>query len=42
MADVKVEYNKSDLRLILKSYKAMSDEAQKQGKQVGFELRKLW
>lgn len=41
MADVKVEYNKSDLRLILKSYKAMSDEAQKQGKQVGFEFAEI-
>ena len=41
MADVKVEYNKSDLRLIMKSYRAMSDEAQKQGKQVGFEFAEI-
>lgn len=39
MADsVKVEYDKQDLRIILKSFKAMDDEAVAQSKKVGFEL----
>jgi hypothetical protein len=41
MADVKVEYDKSDLRTILRSYKGMSDEAQAQGKKLGFELAEV-
>lgn len=35
---VKVEYDKQDIRLILKSFKAMSDEAIEKSKGVGFEL----
>ena len=35
---VKVEYDKNDVRLILKSFKAMSDEAIEKSKRVGFEL----
>jgi hypothetical protein len=39
MADsVKVEYDKQDLRIILKSFKAMDDEATQQAKKVGYEL----
>ena len=39
MADkVKVEYDKADIRQILRSFKAMSDEAIAQSKRVGFEL----
>jgi hypothetical protein len=39
MADqVKVEYDKADIRQILRSFKAMSDEAIEQSKRVGFEL----
>jgi hypothetical protein len=38
MADIKVEYDKSDLRIILKSFKAMDAEATEQGKKLGFEL----
>jgi hypothetical protein len=38
MADVKVEYNKSDLRQILKSFKAMDDEAIDQTKKLSGEL----
>ena len=42
MADtVKVEYDKQDLRQILRSYKAMDDEAVAQSKKVGFELATL-
>ena len=41
MGDVKVEYDKSDLRQILRSYKGMSDEAQLQGKKLGFELSEV-
>ena len=35
---VKVEYDKQDLRQILRSYKAMSDEAVAESKKVGYEL----
>lgn len=35
---VKVEYDKADIRQILRSFKAMSDEAIQQSKRVGFEL----
>jgi len=39
MADqVKVEYDRSDIRTILRSFKAMSDEAIAQSKKVSFEL----
>jgi len=38
MAEAKVEYDKADLRQILRSFKAMSDEAIVQSKRVGFEL----
>lgn len=39
MADaVKVEYDRADIRLILRSFKAMSDEAIAQSKKMGFEL----
>lgn len=39
MADqVKVEYDKTDIRQILRAFKAMSDEAIAQSKKVGFEL----
>ena len=39
MADnLKVEYDKADIRQILRSFKAMSDEAIAQSKRVGFEL----
>ena len=39
MADqVKVEYDKADIRTILRSFKAMSDEAIAQSKKVSFEL----
>lgn len=38
MADVKVEYDKQDIRQILKSFKAMSDEAIAQSKKVSNEL----
>ena len=39
MADqVKVEYDKADLRIILRSFKAMDEEAVAQSKRVGFEL----
>jgi hypothetical protein len=42
MADpLKVEYDKAQLRLILKSFKAMSDEAIDQSKKVGYELAQL-
>lgn len=35
---VKVEYDRQDLRQILRAFKAMSDEAIEQSKKVGFEL----
>jgi hypothetical protein len=35
---LKAEYDKADLRIILKSFKAMSDEAVSQSKKVGFDL----
>lgn len=35
---LKAEYDKADIRIILKSFKAMSDEAIDQSKRVGFEL----
>jgi hypothetical protein len=35
---VKVEYDRDDIRLILKSFKAMSDEAIEKSKRIGFEL----
>lgn len=35
---VKVEYDKTDIRQILRAFKAMSDEAIAQSKRVGFEL----
>ena len=35
---VKVEYDKADIRQILRSFKAMTDEAIAQSKRVGFEL----
>ena len=39
MADeIKVEYDKQDIRQILKSFKAMDDEAVQQSKKVGYEL----
>ena len=38
MADVKVEYNRADLRQILKSFKAMDDEAIDQTKKLSSEL----
>jgi hypothetical protein len=39
MADaLKVEYDRADIRQILKSFKAMDDEAVEQSKRVGFEL----
>ena len=39
MADqVKVEYDRTDIRQILRAFKAMSDEAIAQSKRVGFEL----
>ena len=38
MADVKVEYNRADLRQILKSFKAMDDEAIDQTKKLSGEL----
>jgi hypothetical protein len=39
MADqVKVEYDKADIRQILRAFKAMSDQAIAQSKRVGFEL----
>lgn len=39
MADsVKVEYDKQDIRQILKSFKAMEQEATEQAKKVGYEL----
>jgi hypothetical protein len=38
---LKVEYDKADLRIILKSFKAMSDEAIDQSKRIGFELAEL-
>jgi hypothetical protein len=39
MADtVKVEYDKADIRQILRSFKAMSDEAIAQSKRVGYDL----
>lgn len=38
---VKVEYDKQDIRLILKSFKAMSDEAIAKSKSVGYELAEL-
>ncbi len=38
MADVKVEYNKADLRQILKSFKAMDEEAIDQSKKLSAEL----
>jgi hypothetical protein len=36
--ETKVEYDKADIRQILRSFKAMSDEAVAQSKRVGFEL----
>ena len=38
MADVSVEWNKEDLRQIIRAYKGMSEEAQQQGKYLGFTL----
>ena len=38
MADVKVEYNRADLRQILKSFKAMDEEAVDQSKKLSGEL----
>jgi len=39
MADaLKVEYDRADIRQILKSFKAMDDEAVEQSKKVGFDL----
>jgi hypothetical protein len=38
MAEVKAEYDKQDIRIILKSFKAMDDEAVAQSKKVGFDL----
>jgi hypothetical protein len=38
---VKAEYDKKDIRLILKSFKAMDDEAVAQSKKVGYELAQL-
>jgi hypothetical protein len=35
---LKVEYDKADLKIILRSYKAMSEEAVEQSKKLGFEL----
>jgi hypothetical protein len=35
---LKAEYDKADLRIILRSFKAMSDEAISQSKKVGFDL----
>lgn len=35
---VKVEYDREDIRLILKSFKAMTAEAIEKSKRVGFEL----
>jgi hypothetical protein len=35
---LKAEYDKADIRLILRSFKAMSDEAVSQSKKVGFDL----
>jgi hypothetical protein len=35
---LKAEYDKADLRIILKSFKAMSDEAVNQSKKVGYDL----
>ena len=37
MADVRVQYDKADIRSITKSFKAMSDEAVEQSKKVGIE-----
>ena len=38
MADVKVEYDKADIRQILKSFKAMDEEAVEQSKKLSAEL----
>ncbi len=38
MADVKVEYDKADLRQILKSFKAMDEQAVEQSKKLSAEL----
>lgn len=38
MAEAKVEYDKADIRQILRSFKAMTDDAIQQSKRVGFEL----
>jgi hypothetical protein len=35
---IKAEYNRADIRQILKSFKAMDDEAVAQSKRVGFDL----
>jgi hypothetical protein len=35
---LKAEYDKADIRIILKSFKAMSDEAVSESKRVGFDL----
>ena len=35
---LKAEYDKADIRIILKSFKAMSDEAVSESKKVGFDL----
>lgn len=35
---LKAEYDKADIRLILRAFKAMSDEAIAQSKKVGFDL----
>jgi hypothetical protein len=35
---LKAEYDKADIRIILKSFKAMSDEAISESKKVGFDL----
>lgn len=38
MPEVKVEYDKQDIRQILRSYKAMSDEAVAKSKEVSYKL----
>lgn len=36
--EIKAEYDRADIRIILKSFKAMDDEAVAQSKKVGFDL----
>lgn len=38
---IKAEYDRADIRQILKSFKAMDDEAVAQSKRVGFDLAQL-